>query len=466
MRIILAAFLAIASLAGCDDGSGQGGSAQGGASTATTAPTDQASPAASPRKARSTELAAGTPTDLFFLDWGGDAATLDANGGPVTTKGSTMDRLGLNFRLVDGNSVREQVEAYKAGTTPYLRLTTQQAADVASELCGDGSDICPVPWVQLTWSAGGDHLVAVERIRTIADLTGGVRIGLQDYGPHGGLLVDVVEKDAKLPLDKVTIVKAPNLSGSDSPVTLLQQGKADAVFVITPDRDGLTSGNTVGDGGEGSVKGAHEILSTAERTRSIADLYYVNPRFLTAHPDQARAFQVAVLMGQERVVEMRKAYDAGGSEDYRALLAELGDLMGSLPDGSEADAAGLIADCGFVGHPGNVAFFADASNPTGWSYFNKATASWWSATPRAMTMRRSCAGCCRSPWTATFPRRRWPGSASGPRATTPAPSRRHAGHRGRTAVPAPSRLPQLHGPPPASARLRRGVAAAVARGDP
>lgn len=370
MRMIFATLIVFAALTGCGGDSTQSAPAQSGTDAAS--PATQGAPSAAPVKKRSTELATGAPTPLYFIDWGGDAATLLANGGPSTTKGSVMDGLGLNFKLEDGNDVAVQVKAYRAGKTPYLRLTTQQAADVAPELCAT-PDLCPAPVAQLTWSTGGDHLVAVERLKTIADLTGGVRIAAQGYGPHEGLLVEVVETDAKLSLGKVQIVRAKNLTGDDSPVSLLQTGKADAAFVITPDRDLLTSGGSVGTGAEGSVKGAHEILSTAERTRSIADLYYVNPQYFASNKGEVVKFAVGVLMGQEEIVELQKAYNAGGSEDYRTLLAELGDLMGSLPDGSEADAAGLIADCSFVGHPGNVAFFTDddAKSLVNWAYFNR-----------------------------------------------------------------------------------------------
>ncbi|OGL95273.1 hypothetical protein A2348_03060, partial [Candidatus Uhrbacteria bacterium RIFOXYB12_FULL_58_10] len=211
------------------------------------------------------------------------------------------------------------------------------------------------------------------RIQTIADLKGGVKIAVQGYGPHEGVNVDAIEKDAKLKLTDVKIVRAKNLTGQDSPVSLLQEGKVDAAWVITPDMFLLTAGGNVGTGAEGSVKGAHQILSTAERTRSIADLYYVNPEFYASHKEEVVKFAVGVLKGQEEIVELKKAYDAGGSEDYRALLVQLGDLMGSLPDGSEADAAGLVADCSFVGHPGNVAFFTDddAKSLTSWAYFNR-----------------------------------------------------------------------------------------------
>lgn len=351
-------------LVGCDGGQTPvATSPSGGATPASTA----ASSSTAPAKASSAALASCTPTDLYYIDWGGDAATLAANGGKQTTQGSVFDRLGLCFTLKDGNDPEAQVKAYLAGTTPYLRLTTQMAADFADQLCVDPKT-CPVPIDQLTWSTGGDHIVATADVKDSTGLKG-KRIAIQRKGPHGGFLADVVEMDSRLRFSDVTIVEARNLSGDDSPVTLLQQGKADVAFVITPDRDLLTSGGKIGTGAEGSVKGAHEINSTADRSRSIADLYYVNPEYFSAHSTEVTNFVAGQLRGQELVVDGQKAYNAGGSDDYRKLLAQVADLMESVP--GEPDAAGLIADCSFVGHGGNVAFFTDASNPTGWSYFNK-----------------------------------------------------------------------------------------------
>ena len=146
---------------GCDGGSTQPAAAPSGAAPQTQS---ASAPAQKPVAARSAELASCQPTDLYFIDWGGDAATLLANGGKQTTKGSVFDQLGLCFTLRDGNDPEVQAKAYLAGTTPYLRLTSQQAADVASEVC-QSPETCPVPIDQLTWSTGGDHLVATGDVK-------------------------------------------------------------------------------------------------------------------------------------------------------------------------------------------------------------------------------------------------------------------------------------------------------------
>lgn len=361
MTRLLATSIFFAALVGCDDGSTPAAtSPTGGAATSPTA----AAPAQKP-SASTAELASCTPTDLFILDWGGDAAPVQANGGKQTTKGSVYDQLGLCFTLVDGNDPEKQVKAYLAGTTPYLRFTSQMAEDFAGQLCAN-PDTCPVPIVQASWSVGGDHAVATAGIKTVSDAKG-KRIGVQHKGPHGGLLVDWIVNDAKLKLSDVTIVEAPNLTGPDSPVSLFKEGKVDIAFVITPDAIALTSAEG------GGVAGAHEVLSTADRARSIPDVYLVNPAYFAAHQEEVTKFVAGQIKGQENVVDLRKAYASkAGSVEYQRLLGQLIELMpGSLAGASPEDADGLVADCGFVGHPGNVDFFTNDANPTGWAYFAK-----------------------------------------------------------------------------------------------
>ena len=80
------------------------------------------------------------------------------------------------------------------------------------------------------------------------------------------------------------------------------------------------------------------------------------------------------LKGAEEVVALKKAYETSGSQKYTQLLTMMQNIYSKevLPT-LEEDAHGLIADCTFVGQPGNIAFFNDPSNTiTGFEGFNKA----------------------------------------------------------------------------------------------
>src|SRR5262249_52006375 len=69
--------------------------------------------------------------------WGGDIATLYANGNSKgTAKSSIFGTLGLNLTLVREDVFAKQVDAYLSGRSPYLRGTLgmiNMAAEVAGK---------------------------------------------------------------------------------------------------------------------------------------------------------------------------------------------------------------------------------------------------------------------------------------------------------------------------------------------
>ena len=149
-------------------------------------------------------------------------------------------------------------------------------------------------FMQMTWSAG-DHLVARESVKTLDDLKGKT-IVIQRGGPHVGMLDDVL-KTAHLSWKDVTVVWADNITGEGSPPDLFRSNPDyDAAFAITPDMLGLTGGmDASGTGAEGTVKGAHIAVSTAELSRSIADVYAVRKDYWEANKEQVTKFTAGYL---------------------------------------------------------------------------------------------------------------------------------------------------------------------------
>ena len=242
---------------------------------------------------------------------------------------------------------------------------------MASEVIGRDPRTEGVVIMQLTWSAG-DHLVAREGLKTISDLKGKT-IVLQQSGPHVGMLADVLEA-ANLTWDDVTIRWAKDLTASpDSPAEIFRNNPdIAACFVITPDMIGLNGGiDGVGTGAEGTVKGARVLVSTAELSRSIADIYVVRRDFYEANKDLVTRFVAGYFQAAEQVIELRKAYEKDGSDEYRALLTMAQNIYGKdvLPTIDE-DAHGLFIDCTLPGYPGNVAFFTEENNLNGFDAFN------------------------------------------------------------------------------------------------
>ncbi len=304
------------------------------------------------------------PLEVPFITWGGDVATFQGNGGLSTKANSIYANLGLNLKLVPGDDFAAQVRRYLKGESPFLRGTLSMIG-MASEVIGTNPDTKGVMFLQMTWSAG-DHMVVRETLKTINDLKG-KKIVLQQGGPHVGMLDDIL-RAGKLTWKDVNVVWANDLTGANGAATKFKQDRSiDACFVISPDMVSLVGGiNAQGSGAEGTIKGARVLVSTAQMSRSIADVYVVRKDFFDAHRDLVEKFTAGYLQASEALVGLKKAFETKGSSEYRAVLQLAQDIYGKevLPT-LEVDAHGLIADAGFVGLPGNVSFFTDKGNLSG-----------------------------------------------------------------------------------------------------
>ncbi|MBL9137252.1 MAG: ABC transporter substrate-binding protein [Verrucomicrobiales bacterium] len=307
-----------------------------------------------------------------FITWGGDLATFHANGGLSTKPGSIFARQGLNLQLTPGDDFVQQVRDYRAGKTPLLRGTFHMIG-LASEVIGADPRTKGVVILQMTWSAG-DHLVSRAEVRTVSDLRGKT-IALQQGGPHVGMLDDVL-RSAQVEWREIKVVWTKDLTGTaNTPAELFRKrSDIDACFAITPDMAGLTGGlRSSGSGAEGTIKGARVLVSTAELSRSIADVYVVRKDFYDSNKDLITKFVAGYLKATEEVVDLRKEHETKPSAAYRNILQMAQDIYGRTAIPTLEDAAGLLADCTFVGYPGNVAFFTQTGNLSGFDALQKSS---------------------------------------------------------------------------------------------
>ena len=312
-----------------------------------------------------------SPLIVPYITWGGDFVTFYANGGLTTRSGSLFAKQGLNMKLVPGDNFVEQVRDYMSGKSPFLRGTFRMIG-MASEVINSNPDTKGVVILQMTWSAG-DHMIVRGHVRTLKDLKG-KKIVLQQGGPHVGMLDDIL-KTARLGWDDVDVIWASDLTGSpQSPAEMFRKNRdIAACFVITPDMIGLCSGlQDTGTGAEATVKGARVLVSTAELSRSIADVYVCRKDFYDTHKERITKFVAAYFKGCEDVIELKKRYETKGSAEYMELLRLAQSIYGKevLPT-LEEDAHGLLSDCTFAGYPGNVAFFEQKKNLHGFEAFQK-----------------------------------------------------------------------------------------------
>lgn len=305
-----------------------------------------------------------------FITWGGDVATFYANGGLETKPGSIYANQNLNIKLSPGDDFVQQVRDYTSGKSPFLRGTMRMLGQ-ASEVIASDPRTKPVIILQLSWSAG-DHIVSRNKFKSLNDLklTGTkAKIACQQGGPHVGLLYDALDA-AKLSRDDVEIVFVKDLTGPDGPADAFRNDSSiDACCVITPDMIGLTGGlDSEGTGAEGSVEGARVLVSTQNMSRSVADVYAVRSDWYKANTDTVKKFVAGYLAGTNQVVKMRDDFEKNQSMSapYRSLLAQSQSIFGEevLPT-LEVDAHGLLLDCRFVGLPGQIAFFQQSGNLSG-----------------------------------------------------------------------------------------------------
>ena len=295
---------------------------------------------------------------LPIITWGGDIATILANGNSLKTrKDSLFGSKGLTLNMVREDVFSSQVESYLSGKSPYLRGTMgmiNQAADILNKNPATKPKII----YQLTWSTGGDGLVVKPGIRSAKDLKGKT-IAVQAYGPHVDYMTKILT-DAGLSVADVKIRWLPDLTGTDdSPMAALYEKDVDAVFVIIPDALALTSGGSIGTGAEGSVKGAKILLSTRTANRIIADVYAVRSDYYQSNRKDVENFVEGLLQAQNQLDGMMRGTT---SRETNQLLSSAAKI---LLDSSEAvaDVKGLYADCKFVGTEGNNQFFNDPNYP-------------------------------------------------------------------------------------------------------
>ncbi len=305
----------------------------------------------------------GGATQVPIITWGGDIATIYANGNNRSTaRGSIFDKEGLRLNLVREDVFPKQVEDYVSGKTPYLRGTLGQINMALDVLMRDPRTE-PVFVYQMTESVGGDMLVVKSNIKTAKDLCGKT-IALQAYGPHVDYMTKVVT-DACGSVDKVSIkwtkdITAPANGADNSPAAAFREGKSvDAVFVIAPDGMALTSNGAVGNGGEGSVKGARILMSTKTANRVIADVYVVRADYFKSNRADVEKFVHGLLVAEEQLRTLFKNKSAR-SADYKQMLTASAEILLDSPKAT-ADVEGLYEGAEFVGFKGNVAFFGNPS---------------------------------------------------------------------------------------------------------
>ena len=299
--------------------------------------------------------------NLPTITWGGDIATILANGNAAATqRGSIFAQKGLRFEIERIDRLKKQVENYMTGVSPFLRVTAGMLNQALPVLMRD-SRTQPVVIYQMTWSTGGDCLVVKQGINSVKDLKGKT-IAIQAYGPHVDYLAKLLT-DAGLTLNDVNIKWVRDLTQVDNntPLDAFYERDVHAAFMITVDGYLLTNDGTVGTGAGDSVRGARILMSTKTANRIIADLYVVRSDYFAANRSKVEAMVHGLMLAEQELAGVMR----NKQSDLQGFKTVMSASAGILLDDKDAlaDTEGLYLDCQYVGYRGNVKFFGDRNWP-------------------------------------------------------------------------------------------------------
>ncbi len=295
-------------------------------------------------------------TQVPLISWGGDMITIMANGiASETQPGSEIDKQGLKMNLVLENNFDKQIEDYMTGKSPYLRCTIGMCLQ-AVDILNKDPRTRPIVIYQLTWSKGGDTLVAKNKIVSVRQLKG-KNVAIQAYGPHVDFMSNLLQTSG-MSMDDINIRWMADLAGTEnSPPDALFQDDIDAAFMILPDAIRLTNGLIRGTGRRGSVKGAQMIVSTFFASKVIADVYVVRSDYFQSNRDDVENFVQALMLGEKRVHELLRDRMNRQTRDLLSVSADI--LLGDAT--ATGDMNELFNDAEVVGKEGNISFLADQS---------------------------------------------------------------------------------------------------------
>ena len=316
--------------------------------------TMKARPLAEIVKSQSKPVTSGQDLVVPLITWGGDVATIYAEHKGLFTSH------GIKVQLKVNNDFPSQVEECLSGKTPLLRGTMGMINAAAETFKKQGLDLVVV--YQLTWSNGGDALVARKNVSSPKNLKNKT-IALQLYGPHMDYLANILSSaninisDVNLKWYKELTFPAYDPGGKVvDPITAFTGSNSiDAVMCIIPDGLMLTSGGERGTGSEGSVKDAKILLSTKTASKIIADVYAVRSDYFEKNESTVFKLVHALMQAEEELAELVKNKSSQRSV-YQQLMSKSADLLLGAPQ-AVPDVEGLLQDCEFVGFNGNYSFF-------------------------------------------------------------------------------------------------------------
>jgi NitT/TauT family transport system substrate-binding protein len=328
--------------------------AAGGPASQAAAPGASKAPGGTPAPAapRSGQLgSAGNPLRVSIVSFHGYAPALVANGNSLKTQpNSIYAKQGVNVEFVINDDIPTLTTLFESKAAQCAWRTSDFWAQEHPNLRNSGHDAKAVMIVDNT--QGADAVIARDpAVQKIEDLAGKT-VGLLQYTPSHGMLIDAIDNSSLTARAKKQIkpvfIKADE--GTAGVRAAFVAGNVDAAVLWDPDlalavRD---------------VKGAHVIYSTRTATNLIYDVMVCDQREL-AKPENLPVFQKFVDGWLEGVSAAKASPDLAvealvATEEYFKLLASkegkpfVKGLFGNLLWTDLADNARALGLAGGVNH--------------------------------------------------------------------------------------------------------------------
>lgn len=234
----------------------------------------------SPSKKSGSSKDAYADLTLGINTWAGFATIVDLNGGLEPNKNSRMYKeFGILLRIKINDVFTDSRNNFKNDQYNLVYCTT----DVLPTEMGAGSGMVVAgakEFLQVDWSRGGDAIVAVKGINTVADFRGRTVAFAEGTASHS-LLIKVLESNG-LTMSDIILVK---VSDGIEAASFFKAGKVDIAVVWSPDdldcRD--------------AVKGSKIIINTKTATHIISDGILAKETFIQENRDLLVKFSTAWL---------------------------------------------------------------------------------------------------------------------------------------------------------------------------
>lgn len=228
------------------------------------------------------------PLRVCVVTWGGYAGGQYFNRGFKPNPDSEFKKkYGLDVEFIVMDDYNASREAWKADKVDLLWTTADSFVTESESM----EKFHPKVVMQADWSRGGDAMVSIGSINTVADLRG-KNVSVAEGTPSHTLLLWLLSA-AGLKYSDIHVVKAP--SAIDS-ATYFKQGKVDAAVVWSPDDEDCVK----------SVAGA-KILKNSRGTSIIADVFYAKQKFLDKYPDDVKHLIAGWLEGAAQINQSDEA---------------------------------------------------------------------------------------------------------------------------------------------------------------